>query len=84
PAAQIHVAAWPDGCPGHSWQVVSCGTTPIAHKAVLHAGKVLACAAIDLFTDEKTLAQVREAFEAQTAGGYVCPIPPDAVPTVAD
>ena len=23
PTAQIHVAAWPNGCPGHSWQNVS-------------------------------------------------------------
>lgn len=42
PTAQIHVAAWPNGSPGHSWQNVSCGRTAIGHKAALHAGKVLA------------------------------------------
>ena len=42
PTAQIHVAAWPNGCPGHSWQNVSCGRTDIGHKAALHAGEVLA------------------------------------------
>ena len=29
PTAQIHVAAWPNGCPGHSWQNVSCGRPPL-------------------------------------------------------
>ena len=41
PTAQIHVAVWPNHVPCHSWQVVSCNKTPMAHKATVHAGKVL-------------------------------------------
>ena len=48
PTAQIHVAVWPNHVPCHSWQVVSCNKTPMAHKATVHAGKVLCAAAIDL------------------------------------
>ena len=44
--AQIHVAAWPNCCPGHSWQNVSCDRTAVGHKAAIHAGKVLCAAAI--------------------------------------
>lgn len=84
PTGQIHVAAWPNGAPGHSWQNVSCGKTEIGHKAALHAGKVLAAAAIDLFNDPKLLEAAREEFRERTAEGYTCPIPADAVPTVAD
>lgn len=84
PTAQIHVAAWPNGCPGHSWQNVSCDRTGIGHKAAIHAGKVLAAAAIDLFTEPELLAKAREEFEKRTAGGYVCPIPANAVPVVPD
>ena len=84
PTAQIHVAAWPNGCPGHSWQNVSCDRTEIGHKAALHAGKVLAATAIDLFHQPETLQQAREEFKLRTAQGYTCPIPPDAVPIVAD
>ncbi|MCR5826339.1 MAG: amidohydrolase [Oscillospiraceae bacterium] len=84
PTAQIHVAAWPNGCPGHSWQNVSCGATSIGHKAALHAGKVLCAAVIDLFAEPSLLAAARAEFTQRTAEGYVCPIPPDAVPTVAD
>ena len=84
PTVQCHVAAFPSGCPGHSWQNVSCGATSIGHKAALHAGKVLCASAIDLLVDQTLLEQARAEFERRTAAGYVCPIPPDAVPTVAD
>jgi aminobenzoyl-glutamate utilization protein B len=63
---------------------VSIGRTAIAHKAVLQAGKVLAAAAIDLLEDPALLEEARREFARQTAEGYTCPIPPDAVPVVAD
>jgi aminobenzoyl-glutamate utilization protein B len=84
PTAQIHVAAWPNGCPGHSWQNVSCDRTEIGHKAAVHAGKVLAATAIDLFTTPSILAEARTEFEKRTKAGYTCPIPADAVPVVPD
>lgn len=84
PTAQIHVAAWPNGCPGHSWQNVSCDRTEIGHKAAVCAGKVLAAATVDLMQKPEILAQAREEFEKRTASGYVCPIPADAVPVVPE
>ena len=84
PTAQIHVAAWPNGCPGHSWQNVSCDRTSIGHKAAVHAGKVLCAAAVDLLSDPELLRAARTEFEERTEAGYICPIPADAVPTVAD
>ena len=84
PTGQIHAAAWPNGSPGHSWQNVAIGRTDIGRKAALHAGKVLAASAIDLFEDPALLAEAKAEFEKQTAEGYTCPIPPDAVPTIAD
>lgn len=84
PTAQIRVAAWPNGCPGHSWQNVSCVRTSIGHKAAVHAGKVLAAAAIDLIEDPEILKKARAEFEKRTASGFVCPIPAEAVPTVPD
>lgn len=84
PTAQIHVATWPNGCPGHSWQNVSCGRTDIGHKAALHAGKVLASAAMDLLTQPALLEEAKAEFQRRTVVGYTCPIPADAVPVVAD
>ncbi len=84
PTAQIHVAAWPNGCPGHSWQNVSCDRTEIGHKAAVHAGKVLAAAAIDLFIQPEFLKDARAEFEKRTAAGFVSPVPADALPTIPD
>ena len=84
PTVQIHVASWPNGCPGHSWQNVSCDCTEIGHKAAVHAGKVLAMGAVDLFRKPELLGQARAEFEMRTAEGFVCPIPKDARPVIPD
>lgn len=84
PTAQIHVAAWPNGCPGHSWQNVSCDCTEIGHKAAVHAGKVLAASAVELFLHPEILEEATKEFEKRTAEGYTCPIPADAVPVIPD
>ena len=41
-------------------------------------------AAIDLFADPSILDAARAEFAEKTAEGYTCPIPADAVPTIAD
>ena len=81
PTAQIHTAAFIGGAPGHSWQNVSSGGSSIGHKAMLMAAKVLACTAADLYERQELLAAARGEFAKRTAGGYVCPIEPDAKPT---
>ena len=80
PTAQFTAVTWPDGCPGHSWQNVSCGKTSIAHKGLLFAAKALAGAAADLMTQPQLLRDAREEFEISAAEGYDCPIGPDLVP----
>ena len=82
PTAQINVVTFPSKAPGHSWQNVSCGKTSIGHKGLLTAGKVLAATAIELFENPRYLEQAKEEFEKRAAGGYYCPVPDDAVPTV--
>ena len=81
PASQINVVTWPAGTPAHSWQTVSVGKSSIALKGMLCAGKVLAATAIDLMENADILADARAEFKEKSAGGYVCPIEEDAVPT---
>lgn len=81
PTAQIATVCRPSQCPGHSWQNVSCGKTSIAHKGLLLAGKVLACAAVELFEDPALLREARAEFEKKTVQGYQCPVPEGAKPT---
>lgn len=80
PTAQVIVAAWPAGVPGHSWQIVSCGKTSLAHKALNCAGKVIASAAIELINDPALLQKAKDEHAERAADGYVCPIEKDAVP----
>jgi len=80
PTSQIDAVTWPAGVPNHSWQVVSCGKSGLAHKGMLMAAKVLAATAIDLFEQPEQLAQAREEFARRSAGGYVCPIEDGAKP----
>lgn len=74
PTAQIHVASWPEDCPGHSWQNVSSAGSSVGHKAVLHAGKVLAAAAIDLFENRDIIEKAQNEFRERTKDGYFCPV----------
>jgi len=80
PTAQIETATWPAGVPGHSWQIVACGKSSFAHRAMLCAGKVLAGAAIDLIEKPELLNDARAEFEKRSKGGYVCPIEEGAMP----
>ena len=80
PTSQLDIVCWPAGVPGHSWQVVACGKSGLAHKGMLLAGKALAATAIDLMTDGELLQKARAEFIQRSEEGYVCPIEPDAVP----
>ena len=80
PTSQINTACWPAGVPGHSWQIVACGKSGLAHKGMLQAAKVLAATAIDLLTDGALLQAAKEEFAARVGDGYVCPIEANAVP----
>ncbi len=80
PTSQITTVCWPAGVPGHSWQIVACGKSALAHKGMLLAAKVLAATALDLLTDGGLLESARAEFEERSAEGYVCPIEADAVP----
>ena len=80
PTSQIETVCWPAGVPGHSWQIVACGKSGLAHKGMFLAAKVLAGTAVDLLSDEALLARARAEFEERSVGGYICPIEQDAVP----
>ena len=85
PTAQFTALCFPAGAPGHSWQNVSCGGSSIGDKGLLWAARVLCGAAADLFADPALLEAAKAEFSRRTADrGYVCPIPPDAVPYVIE
>ncbi|WP_368655246.1 M20 family metallopeptidase [Ornithinibacillus sp. 4-3] len=82
PTAQCTTATWAIGTPGHSWQVVSQGTTSIAKKAMLQTGKILALTAIEVLENKELLEEIKQEHEAKFKNRtYECPIPKDVQPT---
>jgi aminobenzoyl-glutamate utilization protein B len=80
PTAQLTMATSTLGTASHTWQFTAHGNTPMAHKGMLTAGKVLAMTGIRLFEDQELLAKAREEWMAETGGVYECPIPKEVKP----
>ncbi|MCE1252671.1 MAG: amidohydrolase [Anaerolineae bacterium] len=76
PVSMLTTACWSLASVGHSWGVVATSGMSIGHKGMLHAAKVMALSAIDLYTQPETLRRARAEFEKQLkAHPYVNPIP---------
>ena len=55
PTSGLDTACFAAGSPGHSWQNVAAIGSPIGHKGMLVAAKVLALSAVDLLQDPQAL-----------------------------
>lgn len=76
PTAQCMTACESLGTPLHTWQVVATGTTSIAHKGMLHAGKVMAATAIDVLNNPDIIEKAKaELVERRNGEQYVSPLP---------
>jgi aminobenzoyl-glutamate utilization protein B len=68
PTSGVSTACFALGSPGHSWQNVAAIGSPIGHKGMLVAAKVLALSAVDLLSDAKTLKEAKEDLQARLKG----------------
>ncbi len=81
PTAQFTTTTNPLAIPGHSWGITSTGGMTIGHKGMVHAGKVLAITAADLFEEPELLKQARDEFKQSTDGRpYKTPLPEGTMP----
>ena len=81
PTAIINIATQANGTPEHSWQMTAQGKTPLAHKMMLYAGKVLAGTGIDFLEDLNLVRQAKEEYDRRTGGtGYQPLMPMDLRP----
>lgn len=81
PTAQINVNCFSYGAGAHSWQWVAEGKSSVAHKGMLHAGKLMARAAEMLLDDPARIEEARAEFEKRLDGDrYQCLIPDDVKP----
>jgi aminobenzoyl-glutamate utilization protein B len=76
PLSMLRTTCFTTGTGGHSWGNVACSGMSIGHKGMMHAAKIMAVAAMALYTDPDHLVKAWEEFERRTGGKpYVPPIP---------
>lgn len=63
PTAGLSTACFALGSPGHSWQNVAAAGSPIAHKGMMVAAKVLALSAVELMQDPLAVKDARADFD---------------------
>jgi aminobenzoyl-glutamate utilization protein B len=63
PTGGLGTACMAAGSPGHSWQVVVTSGSPIAHKGLMVAAKVLALSAAELLQNPKALEEAKADFQ---------------------
>jgi len=81
PLSMLNTACFATGAAGHSWGVVATSGMSIGHKGMLHAAKIMALTAADLYADPKHLSQAHQEFEKATRDNpYVTPLPDDVKP----
>jgi aminobenzoyl-glutamate utilization protein B len=78
PTCQFHVACYPAYTPYHSWQMVAMGKSPLVHKGIEAAAKVIAMTALDFMTDEALVQRAKEDFRLMIGSDkYNCPVQHD-------
>lgn len=70
PTVACRTATWVPGTPAHSWQAVAAGGMSIGRKGMMVAAKTLAITAIDLFQNEKIIADAKAEFDKRRGAGF--------------
>ncbi|MCA1444155.1 amidohydrolase [Ensifer sp. IC4062] len=81
PTAQCHTACFAIGTEFHTWQLVTQGKLPAAHKGMILAARTIATTAADCLRNPAIIIRARaELKERLGSHSYVCPIPPEVMP----
>jgi aminobenzoyl-glutamate utilization protein B len=76
PVSLLRTTCFPTGCPGHSWGNVAASGMSIGHKGMMHAAKIMAVTAVELYSNPDHLVQIQREFKLRTGEKpYVSPIP---------
>jgi aminobenzoyl-glutamate utilization protein B len=78
PTSGLSTVCFAGGSPGHSWQNVAAIGSPIGHKGMIVAAKVLALSAVDLLQDKQALEEAKRDFQERMKDRkYTTKIPKD-------
>ncbi len=76
PLSMLNTACFAAAAPGHNWSVVATGGMSIGHKGMMHAAKIMALVAYDLYSEPAHLQKAHEEFAKATQDNpYVSPLP---------
>jgi aminobenzoyl-glutamate utilization protein B len=77
PTSGFGTVCFAAGSPGHSWQNVAAIGSPIGHKGMMAAAKVMALSAVDLLQDPQALKDAKADFDQRMKDRkYTTKIPP--------
>jgi aminobenzoyl-glutamate utilization protein B len=65
PTSGFGTACFAAGSPGHSWQNVAAIGSPIGHKGMMAAAKIIALSTVDLLTDAQALKDAKADFDTR-------------------
>ncbi|BAV52932.1 amidohydrolase (plasmid) [Mesorhizobium loti] len=81
PTAQCYTACFAIGTDFHTWQLVTQGNLPAAHKGLVLAAKTIASTAADCLRNPAIIARAKAELQQRIGShSYVCPVPPDVMP----
>lgn len=81
PTVQVLTTCYANNTPYHSWQQTAQGKSALCHKGMLHAGKVMALAGVELMQKPELIEKIQAEFKERMDGEtYICPIPTEVKP----
>ena len=80
PTLNLRVAACCVGNVGHTWQMTAQTCSPIAHKGLLTAGKMIALSAIRTMERPDIIDAAKTETLKRNGGHYTCPLPDHVLP----
>lgn len=80
PTLNINIATACIGNVGHSWQMVAQSCSPIAHKGLLTAAKVMALACVRTMDRPDVIEAAKKEVTKRNGGHYTCPLPDSVQP----
>ena len=81
PTVEFSTATWTLGTPAHSWQAVAQGASPLGHRSLIYAAKIIAATTIDLLQKPEKLEEAKKEQKKRIGNKkYKNPIPKNIKP----
>lgn len=80
PTLNINIATACVGNVGHSWQMVAQSCSPISHKGLLTAAKVMALSCVRTMDRPDVIEAAKKEVTKRNGGHYTCPLPDSVKP----